>query len=188
LTSPALAALRDATYPLHAELDQRSPLTHANLGTDDYVAYAARVLGWMRPLEARLSGIAWPADLQAEQRWHKSAWLSEDLRAAGWQTERIEALDDCTQLPAPTSLAAALGVAYVAEGATLGGAFLYQRLSERLAPSPLRWLQGYGEATGSLWRGFQQSLAAHVTDKQAIRQAQDGARAAFISFRDWTAG
>jgi heme oxygenase len=34
------------------------------------------------------------------------------------------------------------GVCYVIEGSQLGGAVLYKRLHERLAPHPLRYLKG----------------------------------------------
>lgn len=178
--SPALAALRAATQALHADLDSRSPLTAALTHTD-YLNHAARVLGWMRPLEQALWPL-WPDHEDALQRRGKSQWLEADLLAGEHFTD---ALPDCPTAPVPNSLAEALGIAYVAEGATLGGRVLYKRLKAPLEPLPLRWLQGYGEHTGERWGAFQRLLAEHVTSDEDIARAQDAAVRAFTSFRDW---
>ncbi len=52
--SPALAALRDATRDLHAELDRRSPLGDDDLDDRAYLDHAGRILGWLEPLERAL--------------------------------------------------------------------------------------------------------------------------------------
>ncbi|QRY79823.1 biliverdin-producing heme oxygenase [Pseudomonas sp. PDNC002] len=181
--SPALAALRAATHALHADLDSRSPLT-ASLSRADYLEHAARVLGWMRPLEQGLWQ-AWPDAADAGLRGAKSQWLESDLLDGGYDTERLRALPDCAAAPVATSRAEAFGIAYVAEGATLGGRVLYKRLRQPLEPLPLRWLQGYGDDTGERWGTFQRLLAEHVTSPEDIAQAQRAAVQAFTSFRDW---
>lgn len=178
--SPALAALRAATHELHADLDSRSPLTAA-LSHADYLAHATRVLGWMRPLEQALWP-RWPDAEDARLRSGKCQWLEADLRAGSQGTV---ALPDCPAAPTPTCLAEAFGIAYVAEGATLGGRVLYKRLKASLEPLPLRWLQGYGEHTGERWSAFQRLLAEHVTGPEDIVRAQGAAVQAFASFRDW---
>lgn len=178
--SPALAALRAATHELHADLDSRSPLT-ATLTHADYLHHAARVLGWMRPLELALWPL-WPDAEDASLRRGKSQWLEADLLSGA---RAIQRLPDCPVAPIPRSLAEAFGIAYVAEGATLGGRVLYKRLKATLAPLPLRWLQGYGEHTGERWGAFQRLLAEHVTTPEDIALAQDAAVRAFSSFRDW---
>lgn len=181
--SPALAALRAATQALHADLDSRSPLTTA-MTHSDYLDHAARVLGWMRPLEHGLWR-AWPDAGDAALRRGKSHWLETDLMAGGLSEERLRALPDCGLAPLPASPAEAFGIAYVAEGATLGGRVLYKRLKPTLAPLPLRWLQGYGEHTGERWGSFQRLLAEHVTSAEDIALAQAAAVRAFASFREW---
>lgn len=178
--SPALAALRVATHALHAELDRRSPLTAA-LNHTDYLDHAARVLGWMRPLEQALWPL-WPEAGDACLRRGKSQWLEADLQAG---SRSSAGLPDCPAAPVASSLAEAFGIAYVAEGATLGGRVLYKRLQASLAPLPLRWLQGYGEHTGERWGTFQRLLADHVITPDEIAQAQAAAVRAFTSFRDW---
>lgn len=178
--SPALAALRAATQALHADLDRRSPLSRA-LTHADYLDHAERVLGWMRPLEQSLWPL-WPDLDDARSRRGKCQWLLEDLHAGSRATN---ALPDCPEAPIANGLAEAFGIAYVAEGATLGGRVLYKRLKASLEPLPLRWLQGYGEHTGERWSAFQRLLAEHVTSDAEIALAQAAAVRAFASFRDW---
>ncbi|WP_263145327.1 biliverdin-producing heme oxygenase [Pseudomonas sp. RIT-PI-AD] len=183
--SPVLFALRDATRQLHAELDATSPLTRPGLTEDQYLRYVRRVLGWMRPLEARLARIDWHAELQAEQRFHKTRWLEADLLAAGLDRGALARIDECPQVPLAENLASAFGLAYVVEGATLGGVVLYKRLAPRLPGLPLEWLQGYGAATSGLWQQFQQQLARNIRSETDIQQAQHAAQDAFRSFRLW---
>jgi heme oxygenase len=178
--SPALAALRAATHALHADLDSRSPLT-GELTQHDYLDHAARVLGWMRPLEQALWPL-WPDAEDARLRRGKSQWLEADLQAG---SRGAADLPDCPAAPVANCLAEAFGIAYVAEGATLGGRVLYKRLRASLEPLPLHWLQGYGEHTGERWGAFQRLLAEHVTTPEDISRAQAAAVCAFTSFRDW---
>jgi heme oxygenase len=176
--------LRDATRELHVTLDAASPLTSPGFGKADYLAYAARVAGWMRPVEHQLygTGLHWPADLVVAARGQKSAWLAEDL------SDTATSLDcplDCPYVPQPYSLAAAYGLAYVCEGATLGGAYLYKRLSPQLAPMPLCWLRGYGPDTGMMWKGFLAHLSQDVTAPADIEAAAASARDGFVTFERW---
>ncbi|WP_308807638.1 biliverdin-producing heme oxygenase [Pseudoduganella dura] len=73
------------------------------------------------------------------------------------------------------------GVAYVIEGSRLGGAVLYRRLAERLAPHPLRYLHNDGVPPGPRWQQFMRALRAHVQGQAAIAEACQGARDAFDS-------
>ena len=76
-------------------------------------------------------------------------------------------------------------MAYVMEGATLGGAYLYKRLAPRLPGLLLQWLRGYGQATGVRWQEFLEQLARQIDSPEAIGLAQDAAQATFLSFRRW---
>lgn len=187
--SPALAALRDATRELHAELDSRSPLTHHPVHAHTYIDHAARVWGWMQPLEKNLweGPIAslWPADIQVHQRRGKAEWIERDLLNGGYNAAKLKALPKCPYVPVPETLAQSFGIAYVSEGATLGGAFLFNRLASVLPDVSLNWLKGYGDETGPLWRSFQRLLAQHVVSQESILEAQESAREAFQSFRRW---
>jgi heme oxygenase len=72
-------------------------------------------------------------------------------------------------------------VCYVIEGSQLGGAVLYQRLHEQLAPHPLRYLKGNDAGPGPRWRAFMQALREHVRSPEEILEASEGACAAFDS-------
>ena len=81
--------------------------------------------------------------------------------------------------PVAASAAYRWGVCYVAEGAQLGGAVLYQRLADRLAPHPLRLLRGVEGGPGPAWRAFMQALRTHVRTEAEVADACAGACAAF---------
>ncbi|UAW99368.1 biliverdin-producing heme oxygenase [Halopseudomonas nanhaiensis] len=187
--SPALAALRDATRALHADLDQHSPLAQEHLHSASYLDHAARVLGWMRPLEQAVwltpLSCALEPQLMIEKRLGKSSWLEQDLAEGGFSPMRLAEIPRCPYIPAPTSQAELLGMAYVTEGATLGGAFLSKRWAGRLDGLSLRWLKGYGAETGALWKSFLDVLAVHVVTSSDIAAAQHAAQSTFLSFRCW---
>ncbi|HCE5954978.1 TPA: biliverdin-producing heme oxygenase, partial [Pseudomonas aeruginosa] len=105
--------------------------------------------------------------------------------AGGMSRAQVEALPRCADLPNATRAAEVFGVAYVMEGATLGGAYLYKRLAPRLPGLPLQWLRGYGQATGVRWQEFLEQLARQIDSPEAIGLAQDAAQATFLSFRRW---
>jgi heme oxygenase len=69
----------------------------------------------------------------------------------------------------------------VIEGSQLGGAVLYERLRERLAPHRLRYLKGDAAGPGLRWRTFMQALRAGVRTPAEIADACAGACAAFDS-------
>lgn len=187
--SPALTALREATRDLHSELDTLSPLLRSPLPESVYNDHAARVLGWMAPLEQALwegpAATLWPNEIQIAKRCGKVQWIEQDLLNAGYNAAKLAELEHCPYVPVPRTLAQSFGVAYVSEGATLGGAFLFKRLASFLPGLPLNWLKGYGVETGPLWTSFQRLLAQHVVSQESILEAQESARQAFQSFRCW---
>lgn len=187
--SPALSALRDATRALHTDLDQLSPLARDTLDKTDYLDHAARVLGWMRPLEQALwfnpLSVQLTSELSVQKRWSKSAWLEQDLLDGGYTPRSVADLPRCPYITEPANEAQLLGMAYVAEGATLGGAFLSKRWAGRFDGLSLRWLKGYGAETGALWKSFLEVLATRVVTPDDIADAQHAAQSTFLSFRRW---
>ncbi|RYF27633.1 MAG: heme oxygenase [Comamonadaceae bacterium] len=71
------------------------------------------------------------------------------------------------------------GFAYVVEGSQLGGQVMHRQLAPRLAPHPLRYLQGRGADTGGHWKSFLALLRSHLATPQATAAACIGAQAAF---------
>jgi heme oxygenase len=89
------------------------------------------------------------------------------------------------------TLAHALGLLYVLEGATLGGQLLRRRLGPALGLTEERGLAfftAYGAEVGPMWRAFADALARFDAATPAGERpaahaaALDAARAAFVAF------
>jgi heme oxygenase len=164
-SSPLLVRLKAETAHLHARIEEAVPLLRPELDREGYRSYLSRLLGYQRPLEARLARFAgaW-ADFGIDfAERSKAALLVDDLLALGATEARLAALPECRVLPASASLAEAWGCLYVIEGSTLGGQIILRALGPRLQLSPregARFLAGYAERTGSCWKAFTLALAA----------------------------
>nr|WP_315399610.1 biliverdin-producing heme oxygenase [uncultured Duganella sp.] len=172
----ALAALRRTTARLHAELDAHTPLAADAADLRAYHDHLRLLEAWLAPIECWLArfddGPRLPQYLRA---------IRHDLAHATLEgmtpRTRVEAGADW---PAACSPAWRWGVCYVIEGSQLGGAVLYKRLRERLAPHPLDYLRGAG-SPGPRWQRFVGELREHVTDPARIAEACEGARQAFAT-------
>jgi heme oxygenase len=182
MSHSAAPSLRDtlkaATAAEHAALERTPALrafTSAGLTPAGYTDYLLRQWRLHRVMEPALQ--AWLAAGWAEARLIKSRWLHQDLAGLGPIPEPRELAWE-----APRSVAQALGTMYVLEGATLG-----IRQSVRLLPlghpahGPAnRFVQGYGEHTGSRWKEFLGQLAQ--VDPVLWPAVVAGAAAAFRAF------
>lgn len=186
-TSPALEIIRAATADAHRRLESTLEIGRAEAGEGAYVRYLEAVLGWLAPLEPLLWSGPWPAPVAAPARDGKVAWAEADLRARGRSDRQLSALPRQRALPPLTSLAQSFGVAYVVEGAQLGGQVLLRRLGPRLAPRPTRWLEGYGAESGARWRSFAAALGACLRDPEQARSAAEAARRTFELVHGWFA-
>lgn len=167
-----LDALRQATSPLHAQVDQCLPLARPSPSLADYRSHLRVLEAWLHRL-ARLDPA--PPALAAHH-----AQMAGDLAAC----EGLLPSDAVTPTSAPMprmsrSPAFVWGVSYVLEGSRLGGRVLYRQLAERLAPHPLNYLQGAGELTGAHWKAFIDQLRAQAFGPADVRSACDGAVDAF---------
>lgn len=173
-----LTALREATGSRHTELDTRTPLAAPAPDLRAYRDHLHLLEAWLAPLQAWQQDFA-DGPLQAMPRRDLVAQLRTDLQDPA-----------LAGLPPPPQLAAAApwprdadaayrwGVAYVVEGSQLGGAVLYKKLHERLAPHPLGYLHGEG-SPGPRWQQFMAGLRAAVVTPAQVEQACRGARQAF---------
>jgi heme oxygenase len=174
-----LAALRGATASRHQELDSGLPIGALDASLDDYAAHLAMLRAWLAPLQDWLAGFD---DGPRFDQAARLALIERDLDEPGMPAPRtLEAASDAPAWPAAASPAWRWGVCYVIEGSQLGGAVLYQRLHDRLAPHPLRYLKGADTGPGPRWRAFMQALREHVRTPQEIIDASAGACAAFDS-------
>ncbi|OON61069.1 heme oxygenase [Massilia sp. KIM] len=173
-----LAALRAATATRHERLDNGLPLAGAQPGLEDYASHLRLVRDWLTPLQAWLAGYAdGPAAFLPPRE--RLALIAADLDEPGMPAP--VAPQPAARWPDGASAAYRWGVCYVIEGAQLGGSVLHKRLSERLAPHPLRYLRGDVEGPGPRWRAFMQSLRGAVRTPEEVAEACAGARAAFDS-------
>jgi heme oxygenase len=170
-----LAALRAATASRHAALDSGLPIGAPDASLDDYTAHLALLHAWLTPLQAWLAGFA---DGPAFDHAARLGLIETDLAEAG-ASPHDDAFAFTDAWPAAASPAYRWGVHYVIEGSQLGGAVLYERLRERLAPHRLRYLQGDAAGPGPGWRAFMQALRAGVRTPAEIADACAGACAAF---------
>ncbi|WP_229223708.1 biliverdin-producing heme oxygenase [Duganella sp. sic0402] len=170
-----LTALRAATAQRHAELDTRTPLAAEAPDLRAYRDHLHLLEAWLAPLQPALADT--PSGLPPRDYL---SLIRADL-----------AHPALAGLPALPSLQAALlpqlddaayrwGVRYVVEGSQLGGAVLYKRLHDKLAPHPLAYLRGDG-SPGPRWQQFLAALRGAVVSERQIEQACHGARQAFDS-------
>lgn len=158
------------------------PLSDASADLADYRDHLKLIAAWLGPLEQWLASFddgpqqALPVVVRMPLIVSDLAFFSPLSRAA----------EIPLPVDPPTAQDAAYrwGVCYVIEGSQLGGAVLYRRLRETLAPHPLRYLSGQGisgsiSEPGQRWKDFMEAIRAHVTSANDIERACAGAIDAF---------
>jgi heme oxygenase len=176
-----LTALRTATASRHAALDAGLPIGAPDASLHDYIAHLVLLRTWLVPLHAWLAGFADGPQFDPQcDLLARIARIDADLADAGYGAP-VTPVGDAW--PAAASPAYRWGVHYVIEGSQLGGAVLYGRLRDRLAPHRLRYLKGDdagpGPGPGPRWRVFMQALRAGVRTPAEIADACAGACDAF---------
>ncbi len=183
LAADPLAALRAATASRHQELDSGLPIGAADASLSDYAIHLAMLRAWLAPLQAWLAGF--DDGPRFDPRFDllgRLALIDQDLAEQGMPAApSMPDADAGPAWPLAASPAWRWGVCYVIEGSQLGGAVLYQRLHEQLAPHPLRYLKGDAAGPGPRWRAFMLALREHVRSPEEIAEASAGACAAFDS-------
>ncbi|MGY6214427.1 biliverdin-producing heme oxygenase [Methylolobus aquaticus] len=176
-----------ATAAQHRRVERTFPILEPTLTRADYRFWLARLHGFYGPLEAVLEpwapemAIDWPAR-------RKALHLQADLGHLGLSAEAIAALPHCAALPAVGDLAAAFGVTYVLEGATLGGRLIARQLSARLgvaAGAGADFFSAYGDEVDARWLAFRLRLAAAVAAPALEARAIDAACDTFDALGNW---
>ncbi|MYM30366.1 heme oxygenase [Duganella sp. CY15W] len=177
MTLDVLTALRAATAQRHTELDTRTPLAAPEPDLRAYRNHLQLLEAWLAPIHAWLLAAPLP---QLQRRDYLTLIQSDLAHPALQDVAAAPALADAEPWPQQESEAYRWGVAYVIEGSQLGGAVLYKRLRERLAPHPLEYLRGEGNP-GPRWQQFLTALRGAVVTAPQIEDACRGARQAFDS-------
>ena len=137
LQTPIGARLRAETRHQHAAVESTLAFLVPDVRPAAYRAFLARWHGFHRVAEPRLDAWHVRARLLDWPPRRKLRLLEDDLRALGVGREQVRRLPVCPDVPAVGGTATALGVLYVVEGSTLGGAVLRRRLAGgRIPPTP----------------------------------------------------
>jgi len=178
--------LRDATAPLHNQLNQQ-PLLAALLGKELPLADYQQLLGIYYSLYHQLEAAIkrylnqQPIDFDYQPRY-KTPLLLNDL--SYWHLTP-EPLRCQIVLPEITSLGQLLGILYVLEGSTLGANFIAQHL--KLSYGYTRstgsdFFSGYGEQTQSHWQSFISYINGYSDQTDLATAAIDSACLSFTCF------
>lgn len=165
--------IREHTRPAHQQLETELGLVTA----PSHVTYRS-FLSSMAQLHVPVE-----AHLQASQDYRR--WVSDHaLRLRAERCLRdlahlgVPPPPAAVQLPPMDSLAEMLGVAYVFEGATLGGIHIRRALLHalELPDQATTYVAGYGRANGTMWRRFVAALDGvplAESERQAAMVASD---------------
>lgn len=183
------ARLRAETRALHARVERACPFGPA-LDRAAYVRHLALRLGFQVELERALD--RWDRETVGIPRARDgAALLRRDLQELGWPSADLATTPASTDLPDLSSLARALGAAYVIEGARIGGRTIAPAVSRALGLGGrgVAFLSG-GAAGASVARSFAVTLAAidrHAAglDDAGRGEIVAGARDTFASLARW---
>ena len=166
--------LRERTRDAHARSEAALDVPGRGQHRDGYAAVLTSLRSVYAPLERELDAAAvagavlpdWPAR-------RKTAWLDDDLCALG---APIPCDVEVAPLRSPEQV---VGVAYVLEGATLGGALVGPLLAPGL---PHRFFDAYGPGRGRMWRDFRRHVDGLAgLDEDAVVASAQRTFAAFTS-------
>ena len=184
-----LQRLKTATASRHRQVEQRFKILDPQLSLDQYINWLARLYGYYEPFERMIE----PWSVEIAIGWtdrRKTPLLVKDLSLLGLTNEEIASLPACHSLPVLTNIGSLFGALYVFEGATLGGRFIANHLSNILkldAENGAGSFLPYGVDPKPHWLAFQSRLcevaASDFNENQIILSAKE----TFDSFDAWLA-
>ncbi|GLC26431.1 biliverdin-producing heme oxygenase [Roseisolibacter agri] len=183
------ALLKDGTRAQHARAEASLPVMDPALTRADYARVLHALHGFHAPLERQLAAVPWDRlGLDWDAR-RKTPLLARDLRALGGAPADVAVIPACDRLPDASTLARALGCAYVLEGATLGGQLVRRHLARTLGLGPdtgAAYYHAYGDDVGPMWRTFLAGLAVAVEREGCPPdELLAGARDTFDALAEW---
>lgn len=187
MTPAVLQRLRSETKAAHESLEAAVQIEQRVREPAAYRELLEHFLGFYQPLEEALAALPRMAEYGfelAERR--KTPWLESDLAALAAPHEKASPVPRCAALPRVDSLARGFGVAYVLEGATLGGRHISQMLRDSAIPeSARRFFSSYGPAVGERWQEFVQSLGSFAEQSGGEDDLVAAARETFSTLQGW---
>ena len=177
--------LRRSTRAIHERVERQMDLERVSTSIEAYSCILEDMLRLHRPIERTLSALVMEtAGIDFEAR-RKVGWLIADLIDLGHDAAALQQLRDFAPVPAPATPDEALGVLYVLEGSSLGGQVILGRLGPALGVGPLwagRFFNGYGQATGAMWRTFIARLNVLGADPHTAAVIEASAISTFAAF------
>ncbi|WP_157467760.1 biliverdin-producing heme oxygenase [Frankia sp. QA3] len=177
-----MAVLRQRTAAAHTRLENALELLSPDLSVSRYRDVLMRMHGFYAALEPRLdemlTGPGSPLPDWPSRR--KVPLLRRDLRLLGVE-EVVLAMLPRPRVPAVGDVAAALGVLYVFEGATLGGRFIVRHvLTTAVPPAATAFFGSYGDEVGRRWSQVRHAIRAWTAGEAARVESCAGAAAALF--------
>lgn len=198
-----MAQLKQDTAEIHQRVESQLRFLRPDFTLSQYREVLLQFLGFYRSCEDRLQAATVGTELESFvcERL-KSPSLEQDLALLGCGAEAIDRAPRPLDLPnLPTSVAS-LGMMYVLEGATLGGAIIERHLRQHFGwgghvdahppttetdKQPLHFFGLYGAQVGQRWRAF-----VALTESQASERNSplilESACHTFTSFERWLHG
>jgi heme oxygenase len=181
-----MAQLKSETAEVHARTESHLRFLAADFTLAEYRETLLRFLGFYRPCEAALTHATAGSSLEHFVRERlKTPAISHDLALLGCTDAEVAATPDTGNLPRLDTPASALGMMYVLEGATLGGAIVARHLRQHFGWSvvegtnqagaqveqtrPLQFFTVYGDQLRDRWRAFAELTEQHASPENSPR-------------------
>jgi heme oxygenase len=176
-------SLRVATDGVHRRLHLHSGFAAVQDGSISRGDYSK--------LLVRLSGFHLAFEAAASIGNTRSRWIAQDLVTMFGADAVPDAAQHSPTMPHLNGAARVFGASYVVEGSALGGLGLARGLDRLLGagePNGRRFFEGYGPATGAVWRDFVARLDSVSADPTTRAETIDAAVEVFSVFDSWLAG
>lgn len=182
-----LARLKSQTAALHDQIERTVDVFRPGFDLPAYRDLLGRFLGFYEPVEDRLARVADPAFVAFFGPRRKAALIRDDLRTLGVDRAAVDDLPRCDDLPPCAGLDEAIGIAYVLEGATLGGVFVAEHVERAFglgAGVGDAFFRPYGDRVGPMWQEFRSMCVTRAgeVDAEAVIAS---ACATFGRLGDW---
>lgn len=155
------------TKAQHQDLEAHLKLMDSGVTLNCYQEYLKNLYGFYMPIEQYFTiKFAKNCEINA-LHIQKSEWLAADLLAFNIQ---LDNLPICQLLPEIQHWSQVLGIAYVLEGATLGGRVILKHLRKNLPELDkieCNYLMSYGIELNQHWQHFKSQLALYCLSHPA---------------------
>jgi heme oxygenase (biliverdin-IX-beta and delta-forming) len=152
----------------------------------DYTQLLLQFYGYYKPVEEMIARHLDATDLPDLTQRRNARLILEDLT---FSNAHIQTITVASTLPTITNKTEAFGALYVLEGSTLGGRgitkLLLKNKSLNVGNDQVRFFNGYGAATGTMWTSFIERLNAHGNNEAVLQQMAAAANETFYYFKSW---